>query len=94
MAPRTRGKEEVATSVAPDATSVNVIKDSSDWAQVAKKYWLKSGGRSAKVKIKGEILKKEIYDVLEKEDFAYWSLQSLENLQILDRLKILTEFGV
>ena len=54
----------------------------SEFAQLAKQHWLKP---AKKVKVKNEVLKDEIWDVLEKEDFLYKSLLTLESLQILER---------
>jgi intron-binding protein aquarius len=52
------------------------------FAQVARKHWL-----SAKKtpKVRPEVVKKELWDELEKVDFAYSSLLVLENLQLLER---------
>jgi intron-binding protein aquarius len=52
------------------------------FAQVARKNWL-SGGKAPK--IRPEVIKKELWDELEKIDFAYPSLLALENLQLLER---------
>lgn len=51
------------------------------WTQVANQHWLK-GSKSQK--IKKDVIKGEIWDVLEKENFHYRSLLELENLQILE----------
>lgn len=52
------------------------------FAQVARKHWL-----SAKKtpKVRPEVVKKELWDELAKDDFAYSSLLVLENLQLLER---------
>jgi intron-binding protein aquarius len=52
------------------------------YQDIANKYWLNA---SKLVKVKPKVLKQEIWDPLEKEDFAYSSLFALENLQILER---------
>ena len=39
-------------------------------------------------KVKPDVVKKEIWDVLEREDFPHRSLLILENLQILERSAI------
>lgn len=62
------------------------------FAQLAKKHWLKTSKKPAKVKVKQDILKNEIWDVLEKEGFAFGSLLVLENLQILERYALLEAF--
>lgn len=61
------------------------LQGESPFAQLAKKHWLKPGKKAAKVKIKPQVLKKEIWDVLEQEGFSYKTLLVLENLQILER---------
>lgn len=52
------------------------------WAELARKHWL----NEPKVrKVKHDLLKKDVWDVLESESFALRSLLVLENLQILER---------
>lgn len=55
--------------------------DHDHWAKLAEKHWLKS--RKPK-KAKPEIIKKEIWDVLEGESFDFRSLLVLESLQLLE----------
>lgn len=58
------------------------------FAQLAQQHWLKpSTKKSAKVKVKQDVLKNEIWDILEKKDFAFSSLLSLENLQVLEKYR-------
>jgi intron-binding protein aquarius len=84
MAPRTRGKDDAAQGTS-DASQIAVnLDEESIFTQLAKKHWLKSS-KSTKVKVKPDVLKSEVWDVLEKEDFAFRLLLELENLQILDR---------
>ncbi|KAF2644900.1 putative DEAD helicases superfamily protein [Massarina eburnea CBS 473.64] len=52
------------------------------FAQVARKNWL---GTDHAPKVRPEVVKKELWDELEKIDFAYPSLLVLENLQLLER---------
>jgi len=85
MAPRTRGKDDTPKGSRGDASGANASDNGDAWAQVAQKYWLKKSGKATKLKIKADILKKEIWDVLEKGDFMYGNLLALENLQILER---------
>ncbi len=66
----------------PPATE---LEGASGFAQLAKTHWLKSSKRAAKVKVKNNVIKGEIWDVLEKEGFALKSLLALEGLQILER---------
>lgn len=60
---------------ATDSTGVD------HWTQVANKHWLRT---SKSKKVKKDVIKGEIWDVLEKEDFHFSSLLALENLQILE----------
>jgi len=57
------------------------------FVQLAKQHWLKpttSKRPVTKVKVKADVLKEQIWDVLEKEDFQFQSLLLLENLQLLE----------
>lgn len=69
----------------PVRPTVADLDGESEFAQLAKKHWLKTTKGAAKVKVKNDILKKEIWDVLEKDAFAYKSLLVLEGLQTLER---------
>ncbi|KAH8161674.1 hypothetical protein CIB48_g6573 [Xylaria polymorpha] len=68
----------------PVRPTVADLDGESEFAQLAKKHWLKTTKGAAKVKVKNDILKKEIWDVLEKDAFAYKSLLVLEGLQTLE----------
>ena len=52
------------------------------WAQLAKKHWPKA---TKSKKTKPEVIKKEIWDVLEQEAFHFRTLLILENLQLLEK---------
>ena len=52
------------------------------FAQVARKNWLAA---KKAPKVRPDVVKKELWDELEKVDFAYPSLLVLENLQLLER---------
>ncbi|KAK6866090.1 intron-binding protein aquarius [Apiospora arundinis] len=60
------------------------IEGGSEFAQLAKQHWLKTTKKATKVKVKDDVLKREIWDALEKESFQYKSLLVLEGLQILE----------
>ncbi len=84
MAPRTRVKEGRDAVQGPSAGGE--VDGESSFAQLAKTHWLKpTKKKAAKVKIKPEVLKNEIWDILEKDDFPFKSLLELENLQFLER---------
>jgi intron-binding protein aquarius len=80
MAPKRKVKAELPRD---DERSDSVDLDSETlFAQLAQKHWLKS---KKSVKVKSDVLKNEIWDVLERDEFAFKSLLALENLQILER---------
>jgi intron-binding protein aquarius len=85
MAPRKKVQQEGRREVEEERPTVAELEGESAFAQLAQKHWLKPSKRSAKVKVKHDVLKGEIWDVLEKEDFAFKSLLALENLQILEK---------
>ncbi|KAI0911576.1 P-loop containing nucleoside triphosphate hydrolase protein [Ustulina deusta] len=68
----------------PARPTVADLEGESEFAQLAKQHWLKASKSAAKVKVKNDVLKKEIWDVLEKDAFAYKSLLILEGLQTLE----------
>ncbi|KAG9235275.1 DEAD helicases superfamily protein-like protein [Amylocarpus encephaloides] len=82
MPPRTRVKGEAHKETQDARPTVADLEGESAFAQLAKKHWLKP--TKNKVKVKPDVVKTEIWDVLEKEDFAYKSLLALENLQTLE----------
>ncbi|KAI1417713.1 P-loop containing nucleoside triphosphate hydrolase protein [Hypoxylon sp. FL1857] len=60
------------------------LEGESEFAQLARQHWLKTTKRATRVKVKNEVLKRDIWDVLEKNDFPYKSLLVLEGLQTLE----------
>lgn len=80
-APSTRSK----TKGTGDRPTVADIEGESTFAQLAKKTWLKPTKRTTKVKVKNDVLKQEIWDVLERDGFPYKSILTLESLQTLER---------
>ncbi|CZT52224.1 related to NAM7-nonsense-mediated mRNA decay protein [Rhynchosporium secalis] len=85
MAPRTRVSEESRRD-AEQGSSIGGSGDlESSFVQLAHAHWLKpTKKKTSKVKVKPDVLKNEIWDILEKDDFAFKSLLILENLQILE----------
>lgn len=67
------------------APSVPEGEGESEFAQLAKRHWLKPSKKTAKVKVKNDVLKQDIWEPLEKEKFPSTSLLALESLQILER---------
>lgn len=53
------------------------------WVQLAQKHWAEPTSKPRKVK--GEVVKKEIWDVLDSEAFDFRSLVRLEGLQLLEK---------
>ncbi|KAI1335173.1 hypothetical protein F5Y15DRAFT_399182 [Xylariaceae sp. FL0016] len=86
--PAPKRLKSAAKSKAQDKTparpTVADLEGESEFAQLARQHWLKTTKRQTKVKIKNDILKKDIWDRLEKDEFAYKSLLVLEGLQTLE----------
>lgn len=61
------------------------------WAQLAQKHWSKPTNKTKKVK--ADVIKKEIWDVLDGEGFCYRSLLQLESLQLLEKYRIVILLG-
>lgn len=66
-------------------TPAEVEEEEHEFVQLARKHWLKSGKRVVKPKVKNDVLKQSIWDVLEKEGFHSKSLLLLESLQALEK---------
>ncbi|RFU35852.1 hypothetical protein B7463_g493, partial [Scytalidium lignicola] len=84
MAPGARVKEDSRHVSDDGRPTIEDLQGGSAFAQLAKKLWHKSSKKPTKVKVRPDVLKNEIWDILEKEDFAFRSLLILENLQILE----------
>ena len=85
MAPRAKVKGEAHGETDNGRPTVADLEGENAFAQLAKKHWLKSTKRTTKVKVKPDMLKTEIWDVLEKDAYPYKQLLILESLQILER---------
>jgi intron-binding protein aquarius len=85
MAPRKRGDSDDLPSVDNTRPTVADLQGDHPFAQLAKQHWLKESKSVSKVKVKPEVVKKEIWDILEQDNFSYKSLLVLENLQVLER---------
>lgn len=66
-------------------TPAEVEEEEHQFVQLARKNWLKPGKKPAKPKVKNDVLKQGIWDVLEQDGFQYKSLLLLESLQTLER---------
>ncbi|KAM5382643.1 hypothetical protein ACJZ2D_002433 [Fusarium nematophilum] len=65
-------------------TPAEVEEEEHQFVQLARKHWLKPGKKAAKPKVKNDVLKQSIWEVLEREGFQYKSLLLLESLQTLE----------
>ncbi|KAF9892354.1 hypothetical protein FE257_002131 [Aspergillus nanangensis] len=61
--------------------TVEDFREDSAWVQLAKTHWLETKTR----KVKQDVIKKELWDRLESENFSFRSLLTLENLNILEK---------
>lgn len=61
-----------------------VPEGESAFAQLAKEHWLKGGKLADKVKVKNDVIKTGLWDMLEEEGFKFESLLALETLQTLE----------
>ncbi|KAG7290231.1 hypothetical protein NEMBOFW57_000229 [Staphylotrichum longicolle] len=69
--------------------TVDDLEGESEFATLARQHWLKppkstTAKAKTKVKVKNEVLKRRIWDTLEKENFPLKSLLVLEGLQTLE----------
>ncbi|KAK4106919.1 hypothetical protein N658DRAFT_413858 [Parathielavia hyrcaniae] len=68
--------------------TIDDLEGESEFASLARQHWLKTPKQAAKakakVKVKNDVLKREIWDALEKENFPLKSLLVLEGLQTLE----------
>jgi len=72
--------------------TVEDLEGENEFASLARQHWLKATSKQtskaktkAQVKVKNDVLKREIWDILEKENFPIRSLLVLEGLQTLER---------
>lgn len=81
---KTAGAQSQNTDPPPTAADP-ASEGQSEFAQLAKQHWLKPSKKATKVKVKNDVLKRDIWDPLEKDKFPLSSLLALEGLQILER---------
>lgn len=63
-------------------SEVDDPNDTNKWTLLAEKYWLKP---TKSRNINAQVVKSEIWDVLQNNGFEYRSLLFLENLQLLEK---------
>lgn len=78
-----KAKKETADEEHP--TPAEVEEEEHQFVQLARKHWLKAGKKAKQPKVKNDVLKQGIWDVLDREGFQYKSLRLLESLQTLER---------
>ena len=61
--------------------TIGDLQDDHHFVRVAKDNWLETSSK----RVRPDVLKRDIWDVLEKERFPFRSLLVLENLQMLER---------
>lgn len=69
-------------------TPAEIEEEEHQFVQVARANWLKKSKKTAKVKVKNDILK-QIWEILERDGFQHKSLLLLESLQTLERYAVL-----
>ncbi|KAM0334028.1 hypothetical protein ACHAQA_001048 [Verticillium albo-atrum] len=68
-----------------DRPTVSEIEGENEFSQLARKHWLKpTKKKAAAVKVKNDVIKKDIWAVLERDNFTDKSLLVLEGLQTLE----------
>lgn len=65
-----------------DAPNVEELDDEDYWVLLAKKHWSESVELK---KVKSGVIKKDIWDKLENENFESRSLVTLENLHLFEK---------
>jgi intron-binding protein aquarius len=91
MPPAKRVKSSAKSSGAarpaagPERPTTDDVEGESEFATLARQHWLKTAKRSTRIKVKNDVLKREIWDALERDDFPLKSLLVLEGLQTLER---------
>ncbi|KAL8371460.1 hypothetical protein RB595_001315 [Gaeumannomyces hyphopodioides] len=83
-AKRLRSGRQPQTEASSSRSATEPRDRDSEFAHLARQHWLKSSTRAAKVKVKNDVLKKEIWGSLERENFQHKSLLALESLQLLE----------
>ena len=65
-------------------TPAEVEEEEHPFVQLARKHWLKPARKAATPKVRNDVLKQGIWDVLEREGFQYKSMRLLESLHTLE----------
>lgn len=65
-------------------TPAEVEEEEHPFVQLARKTWLKPGKKASPPKVKPDVIKKGIWEILERDAFSYKALRLLESLQVLE----------
>jgi len=84
-AKRVKSSGTARPAAGSERPSTDDVEGQSEFATLARQHWLKTTKRTTQVKVKNDVLKREIWDALEKENFPLKSLLVLEGLQTLER---------
>jgi intron-binding protein aquarius len=84
-AKRLKSSAEPRQNSASSRPTTDELEGENEFSQLAREHWLKTSKRASKVKVKNDVLKKDIWDALEKDNFPTKSLLILEGLQTLER---------
>lgn len=84
-APKNRKPDfRTLASMAPSTDAMGTVTEQTEhetyWGTLAQTHWKK-----APVKARNDVIKNEIWDVLEKDNFSHRSLLILESLQALEK---------
>ncbi|GAB7350559.1 hypothetical protein MBLNU459_g1137t1 [Dothideomycetes sp. NU459] len=72
----------LADAVPSSRPTVDDLTGDNPLAQLARKHWL---GKTKQPKVQPKVVKEELWDLLEKDDFAFGSLLLLEQLQLVEK---------
>lgn len=64
-------------------TPADVEQEEHPFVQIARQNWLK-GGKKGAVKVKNDLIKGSLWDVVEKDSFSHKPIALLESLQTLE----------
>jgi intron-binding protein aquarius len=84
-----KGSAPARPAAGSERPSMSDVEGESEFATLARQHWLaapkkKRTTTTTVVKVKNDVLKSEIWDALEKDDFPLKSLLVLEGLQTLE----------
>lgn len=84
------GRQAAAPAAAPVDTEIerptpaDVEQEEHPFVHVARQNWLKAGKKGGTVKVKNDLIKGSLWDVVEKDSFSHKPIALLESLQTLE----------